>query len=248
MVRVARDRYADSAPLDLERYVAAPGSRTALAEASAARAWGLPVDDERVTVAVPHGCRRPCLPAEVRVRRTRDWDVVERDGLLVTDLGRTLLDVARQLPLHQALPVLDAGLRLGGEGLHLRGGAPGDLRVRAALALADARAESPLESLLRLTLTLAGLPPSDLQHTVRESGRFVARADLWYPGVVVEADGFEFHRSRADYRSDRRKGQAYGRLGLLVQRISWEDVVGAPDYVVNSVRETVGRRGRLQAG
>jgi hypothetical protein len=246
-VRVARDRYTDSAPLAVERFVAAPGSRTALAGASAARAWGLPVDDERVTVVVPHGCRRSVLPAGVEVRHTRDWDVVERDGVLVTDLGRTLLDIARTEPLDVAVPVLDAGLRLGAAAAGI-GGMPGDVRARRAFDLADPRAESPLESLLRLTLTLAGLPPADLQHTVREQGRFVARVDLWYPGVVVEADGFAFHRARADYRNDRRKGQTFGRLGLLVQRFSWENVVGMPDYTVASVRKTVERRGRFHAG
>lgn len=240
LIRVARDRFAEPGPVGLEEIVAAPGSGVALCGGSAARAWGLPWSGDSVSVLLPRGARRPSLSPAVCVRTTRHWAAVERDGVLVTDLPSTLRDVAAELPLQEAVPVLDAGLRAGVELNELleplAGAAPGRRRARRAIGLADGRAESPLESLLRLTLALAGLPPADLQHVIREDGRFAARVDLWYPGLVVEADGFEFHSRREEYRRDRRKGQVFARLGLLAMRFSWEDVMGGPDTTVASVR------------
>lgn len=81
--------------------------------------------------------------------------------------------------------------------------------------------------------------PDDIQHVVREHGRFVARVDLWYDGVVAEADGFAHHSNRRDYRADRRKGQAFARLGLLLLRFSWEDIQLAPDAVIATVRDVL---------
>lgn len=244
LVRVGHNRYDRPGPSDLEALVAARGSGIALRGLSAARAWGLPAPRGPVQVLVRRGCRRPALPAPAQLRTARQWHVLERDGVLVTDLSRTCADVAREHPLEVAVPLLDAALR---EGLdpsdvaaHARAGVTGSAEIARALRLADARSESPLESLLRVLLTVAGLPPSDLQHIIRDrDGQFVGRVDLWYPGVVVEADGFAFHSSREDYRRDRRKGVEYARLGLLVLRFSWEQVVGAPDEVVAAVRDAV---------
>ncbi|HVF21253.1 MAG TPA: DUF559 domain-containing protein [Mycobacteriales bacterium] len=55
--------------------------------------------------------------------------------------------------------------------------------------------------------------------------------------LIVEADGYEFHRSRASYRDDRRCGNAYTRAGWRFLRFSWEDVVDHPDEVVAHVRD-----------
>jgi very-short-patch-repair endonuclease len=99
--------------------------------------------------------------------------------------------------------------------------------------LADARAESVLESLARVALVLAGLTPR-VQEWI---GRF--RVDLLIGNVVIELDGFEHHSSRADYRSDRRRCNALTVKGYRVLRFSWEDVVATPERVVSIVREAV---------
>lgn len=253
LVRVGRDRYTAPGVVPArERLIAVPGTRTALSHGAAARAWGLPCDDPSSHVSVPHGARRRALPADVVVHQSRSWRAHVRDGVALTTLDQTLADVAMTAPIRTSLPVLDAGLRAGASPVAVERAigarAPGRRRALCALRLADPRAESPLESLLRLLLVEAGLPPDDVQHEVRETGRFVARVDLWYEGVIVEADGFEFHASRADYRRDRRKGQAFARLGLLVLRFSWEDVVHHPDAVVATVRRTLARAAACRVG
>lgn len=244
LVRVGHDRFDRPGPSDVETLIAAPGSGVALRGLSAARAWGLPAPRGPVEALVRRGCRRPALPASAELRTTRRWDVFERDGVLVTDLARTCADVAGEHPLEVVVPILDAALRVGLDPsdvtAHARAGVAGSAEIARALRHADVRAESPLESRLRVLLTVADLPPMDLQHIVRDrDAQFVGRVDLWYSGVVVEADGFAFHSSREDYRRDRQKGVEYARLGLLVLRFSWEQVVGAPDYVVAAVRDAV---------
>lgn len=246
--RVLRGAYAASPDPELAAIVRALAPGVALSHLTAARAWGLPVDDDSADhVLVRHGGHHRSLPTAVRVHQSRSWQVVEIERVPVTEPLRTVLDVARVEPRRFSLPILDAALAAGlvtdpalrNAAASARGLGAG--RVRSAVALADGRAESPLESMLRLILVEAGLPPDDLQHVVRERGRFVARVDMWYEGVIVEADGFEHHRARADYRADRRKGQAFARLGLLVLRFSWEDVVLHPDAVVRSVAAAVQR-------
>jgi very-short-patch-repair endonuclease len=95
---------------------------------------------------------------------------------------------------------------------------------------------------LRVLLVLAGLPPDQSQFVIRDQRlRFVARVDFVYLKVrlIVEVDGFEFHRERSDYRADRRKANAFSRLRWWLLRFTWEDVVMHPDYVVEAVRDMV---------
>lgn len=244
LVRVGYGSYVRAGvPSPLAAVVARPGRGAALFGVSAAAHRGLPAEDSLLHVVVEHGSRRRWVPDAVVVHQTRRWHAELLGGVAVTPLARTLADVARTVPLLESVPVLDAGLRSGVPRDHvlreLGAPAPGHGRARHALDRADGRAESPLESRLRLLLVEAGLPPDDVQHVIRERGRFVARVDLWYDGVVVEADGFDYHRGRDDYRGDRRKGQAFARLGLLLLRFSWEDVVHHPDAVVASVRSAL---------
>ena len=75
--------------------------------------------------------------------------------------------------------------------------------------------------------------------------RLVARVDFAWPecGVVVEVDGFDYHRERADYLSDRRKSNELTRLGYVLLRYGWEDVVLRPDHVIEEVRGMLSSRG-----
>lgn len=121
------------------------------------------------------------------------------DGIPVTCVARTLADVAKTQSRLTAVSAADAALHLGLctyediaaalAGIKRHRGAP---RARQALALADARAESPGESWTRLALTHAELPATELQIDVYdERGRFIGTADGGYPehGVLWEYDG-----------------------------------------------------------
>jgi hypothetical protein len=217
---------------------------------SAAALWGLELlrPPELCHVTVPRRSSKRVLPDTVVHRAdlgTRD--VVQRDGMRVTTVERTAVDLARLLPLPEGVALMDSALRLGvplGR-LQQRSAAargPGSRALGRAVALADPRSESFLESSCRAILAAAGLAPERTQLWVHgPGGRRLARVDFAWPSyrVVVELDGFAFHSGRERYRSDRRRINALGLAGWLVLRFSWEDVVGNPHAVVSAVRRAL---------
>jgi hypothetical protein len=115
-------------------------------------------------------------------------------------------------------------------------------RVDHALDLLEPRAESPMETRLRLLLSFAGLPRPAAQYVVRDDeGDFVARLDLAYPAerVAVEYDGaFHWDQRRAD---DRRR-DALRALGWTVLVVSGQDYYQSPESIIAKVRTSLARR------
>ncbi len=232
---------------------AAIALRAVVSHDSAATLWGLELAHlPSQCVTVPRNRSRGSFPG-VTVRRADLAETAVRDGLRVTSALQTVLDCAATLTLAQAVVVADSALRAGlvtsdelrSAAARARG--PGAPAVRRVVALADDRCGSVLESLLRVLLTEAGLAPTCSQWTVRDAeGRFVARVDFAYPGarLLVEADGFEFHSERADYRQDRRRANAYALADWSLLRFSWEDVTLDPDYVVATVQAELAKVAR----
>jgi hypothetical protein len=134
---------------------------------------------------------RAPLPAE---------DVTVIRGVRCTTPLRTAYDLARGSDLREAVVAVDALLHarlITVESLAefaAQRGWPDGARVSRVLELADAGAESPQESRLRLILVLdAGLPKPTTQFEVwTEDGVFVARLDLAYllpRRLGIEYDG-----------------------------------------------------------
>ena len=71
------------------------------------------------------------------------------------------------------------------------------------------------------------------QLPIHARGRFLGRPDLVDEslGIVLEADSFEWHGSRAALRSDARRYNAFVVNGWLVLRFAWEDVMFHADEV-----------------
>ena len=111
-----------------------------------------------------------------------------------------------------------------------------------AANLADARAESPLETLGRLRILASGLPAPELQVEIRDARGFVARVDAWYEeaAVAVEFDGLITYEAPRDGRSparalwqEKRREDAPRDLDIRVLRVvradlgpAWERVGG----------------------
>jgi hypothetical protein len=171
--------------------------------------------DAPAEVVVPTNARHH---PGVRVRRfvVADSDIAVVDGCRVTSATRTAWDLARRLPLVEAVVAVDALARAGRfEPEELLGrveqapGARGCRRVPEIAALSDPRAESPSETRLRVALVRAGLPPV-VQHVINdEHGFALARVDLAYPDakLAVEYDGADHlerrHEERDRYRDAR---------------------------------------------
>jgi hypothetical protein len=194
--------------------LAVPGA--CISGRSAAVLWGVPLAgaDDDVELTVPSGCRAGSVRGiQLSRRRLADDDVVVQDGVRVTTVLRTAIDVARTEPIEEAVVALDqivrAGLvtleRLRHAAAGLRG--PGCRVVRRAAELADGLAESPQETRVRLVVLGSPLPAPVAQYTIRAAdGRFLARGDFAWPDakVVLEYDGI-WHGQPQQVARDRRR-------------------------------------------
>jgi len=173
-------------------------------------------------------------------------ETVERLGFRLTTPQRTCRDLAVTLPPPALLAVTDQLLAhwcaVGAlqDQLRLRPSGRGAAGARAVLPVADPRAESPMESVLRWLLHAAGVPAPELQHVIRTvSGEF--RADFAWPElkVLVEFDG-AVHREGGVFVRDLRRQNALVAAGWTVLRFSGADVLGRPEEVVAQILRALG--------
>ncbi|HEX7188239.1 MAG TPA: hypothetical protein VF423_08450 [Actinomycetes bacterium] len=181
-------------------------------------------------------------------------DVVELGGLRVTSPVRTAVDIARLLARPDALATLDVFVGLPGVGraglaelVEQFAGYRGVAQARELVALADARAESPMESRARLRAHDAGFPPFEPQVEVFDGGRFVARLDLGRrtERKALEYDGDVAHGTRRQQLHDRRRRQDVERCGWQVAVVTGEHVNGRGLAFENGVAELLGVGFRL---
>jgi very-short-patch-repair endonuclease len=109
--------------------------------------------------------------------------------------------------------------------------------LRAALELCDPRAESPMESRIRIALHRYRLPAPKVQHPV---GPY--RLDLAYPAVrlAIEYDGRD-HREPGRAIRDLRREAHLARCGWDVLRLRAASVHDARETAIRVHRELVGR-------
>ncbi|MER7250141.1 hypothetical protein [Kribbella sp. NPDC000426] len=227
-----------------------PGS--VVSHFSAARLAGLRVwTDARRSSAVPidatwltwpptamRNQRRP----DVVVRRPGlpPGDVSHHDQLSVTSLARTVVDLARELPVREAIVTVDHALFLGTPVTELQAVVarqqrwPGSLNARAAIDFGDARSESVLESLARRAFAAAGLPAPELQVQFFDGfGWMPERVDFYWPRfrTVAEADGLAKYEAdtpaerRRRMRRSHRRDQRLADRGVELVHFGWEDAV-----------------------
>jgi very-short-patch-repair endonuclease len=215
------------------------------------------------TAAWLHGLDLPpCDPVEVTLPRLattsrRTGLSVKRSNLIADDIAevhdlratsrvRTVADLARRLPLVDAVAVLDMALHRRlvlmqelTEWIGCHRGYHGLRRLRAAADLADAAAESPMETRLRILLISNGLPKPSLQVSLYdETGAFIARPDLYYSGVrlAIEYDGAT-HRVRL--AADDRRQNRLLEAGYRLLRFTAGDIIRTPASVVGQVERAL---------
>jgi very-short-patch-repair endonuclease len=118
---------------------------------------------------------------------------------------------------------------------HRHLGARGNGELADVLRLSDGRAESPMESRMRMALVLGGLPPA-VQHPVVVAGcRY--RLDLAYPEyrLGVEYDGAD-HRTQRRARLDLIREAALTAAGWRIRRFDADTVLFRPDWIAAAVR------------
>lgn len=188
----------------LRAKAAATGHRdgTVLSHVSALALHGLPVydlDASRVTTTRQRsgsgtraGDFAVCHSAHL------DGAITEVDGIPVTTVARTVVDVARQRRFSGALCAADAALKTGlcsladlRDELDAAARRSGIAHARAVIDFADGQAESVLESISRLAVHRLRLPAPELQVELKLSSGRVARVDLFWKefNLVGECDG-----------------------------------------------------------
>ncbi len=164
-------------------------------------------------------------------------------GVPITSRARTVVDLGR-LGVADGLVAADAALAGGvvtrGEldaALDRCGGWPGVRGARRAIELADAKAESPLESITRLCVVDGGLPVPQLQVVIRD-GAWWCRVDMLWEAerVVLEADGIGKYRTSADLHAEKRREARLQRLGFEIVRVMWDEVINDPAGLVARIR------------
>jgi hypothetical protein len=241
----------------------AHGPQSFLVASTALRAFGvagLVGHETAIEIAVPEGVSvrkrqttstqytTPDGP-EILVRQlvVPSGQVVAHDGLRVRAIVPSLADVGLNASRPVGLSLLDSALHQGlitpsdlGKIERLGRARRGAVKLRALLGLADGRAESPLESRVRLDCIDGHLPPQQLQYPIRdEYGNLIAIGDFaWLSRrrpLIGEADGADVHAlPQAVYR-DRLRGNALTARGCDTIRFTWADAV-QPGRIVAAVR------------
>jgi hypothetical protein len=240
---------------DRERHLArvVAASRQAVegfivAGVSAAAVWGMPVlgpFPHEVTALDRHrgggrsepGVRRVTVGAETARS-------VEIEGMAVTDLPRTALDVARTVPFRDAVGSVDWALwrrnpralthdMLRSELVRM---APrvGRRHLERVVEFSTDLSDSFGESVARAVIHEAGFAPPELQYALRDADGLMF-ADYAWPSarILVEFDGeSKFTDPRfggtdplAKLREQRRREARLRHLGWTIVRLEWADVV-----------------------
>ena len=145
-------------------------------------------------------------------RMMPDSDITELEGVPVTTLLRTACDLGRLLWRERAFAALDAFLHAGVDkddlllSVERFRGMRGVCQLRAFAPLADGRADSPPESIMRLRWLDTGLPAPEPQVPVDGPGT-TWFLDLGLEGLyyAMEYDGEEFHSRECDVEHDRER-------------------------------------------
>lgn len=200
---------------------------------SAAVLHGLPVLKRRLDRVMVtrrgHGKATPWL--QVRRSALSDGEIVTRYGIRMTDVQRTIRDLAEYVEPQELLAAADMARR---QGVALDGLTSGMRNVRAlrwVVEQATDRAESYAESWSRALLLEYNLPFPWQQVTVYdEHGTQLARTDFGSPaGVLGEVDGDQKYgrllkpgqTARQAVIAEKRRENALRDLGWEIVRWDW---------------------------
>lgn len=202
-----------------------------------------PIEPCGPTLLVDRGRRH--APEGVVWHRLDDLDpshVEEVDGLKVTTVARTVVDLASvlrrgrfELVVEDALvrkrvTVADAGHVLGQV---RRRGKPGVLLAEQTLDLlgpGEGLSRSELQKLLDDVLDLAGLPEPQREHPLPSVQGLVGFVDCCYPEArwIIEGDGRKWHERRRNMAKDAERDLEAARCGYQTTRRMWEHLKSDP--------------------
>lgn len=212
--------------------VLACGPGALLSHRSAAELWGLGPSPRRIEVTAPRSRRGRAGIVVHRSRSVQAPDVAVEDGIPITSVARTLIDLADVLPerrladaVHEAevrrlfdLTSVEAALgRLAGRRrhAHLR-------RVLAAYSPGAGLTRSEAERRFLELCASGGLPAPEMNVSIHglEVDFLWRAADL-----AVEVDGAASHHTRRAFHDDRRRDRLLAARSIQVVRVTWRDLL-----------------------
>ncbi|SCF08971.1 Protein of unknown function [Micromonospora chaiyaphumensis] len=207
-----------------------------------------------VHVSVPPDRPRPQRPADpdlvVHQLALCPADVATAAGVPATTPVRTVADVILRADRYPAVCVVDSALNRGlidESDLSLVAALiarrRGAVAARRSLAESDGRAQSPLETRVRLRCVDGGVPPDTLQLEVRDDdGYLLGIGDLAWRGarIIAEADGQTPHQTPQAVYEDRVRQNRLANPGWTVLRFTWPDTL-RPDYIPQTIARALRR-------
>lgn len=202
------------------------------------------------------------LPSSATRRQVRGLALSWRDcppafrtdsgGLAAVSTVFAVQEALRRWDREHAVSVLDSALQrqvLAPAALARLRCSPLSPERRAWIDLADRRAESPLETRARLFLGDRGLVGFVPQVTIWLRGHGNVRVDFLRDHLVLETAGRSVHDAATPAARDRRRQEALEAAGFVVVRLTWWDIVHAPDETVRRILRgmaTAAARGQLR--
>jgi predicted transcriptional regulator of viral defense system len=224
--------------------VLACGSKASLSFFSSLRKWTLRGGGTyRIDVTAP----RSIKPKKgIRLHRPRSLDVVETtqlDGIPIATVAQTLLDVAAPAYrlnmgklLHEAIVLELFDLNGISRVLARSPRAPGARRLAEALTEEVPFTRSDLEEAALALFRSYSLPKPDSNAWIWDGEKLVEVDFVWREfGLIVEVDGWRYHRSRWRRRQDAAKTAALEAQGWTVLRFSEFAVAGTPAQMAATV-------------
>jgi hypothetical protein len=212
--------------------VLACGPGAVLSHRSAAAHWGLLNTDQAgidvTTARGRHGA------TGIRLHRSRSLDAQDtttHEGIPITTVHRTLLDLAATARPHQLERALAQAMYLelydqrAIDGVIARSNGH---RGTGALARATARpvqvTKSAWEVRMLGLVRRAGLPEPICNKPLHAPDHGECKPDFHWPAhdLIVETDGWEGHKTLAAFRDDRAKDAALTAAGHRVVRFTWD--------------------------
>ena len=210
--------------------VLAAGPGAVLSHRSAAHLWGLiRRSPSLVDVTTPRAPRNVRGVAVHRTRRLTQEETTSHRGIPTTTVARTLTDFADRATTSEVRRVRhQAEIAYGITPSPING-------RRGAARLKDEpdRSRSKLErAFLRLCEERSLPPPENNAHVNGIEVDFLWRDQR----VVVEVDGWEYHRTRHAFETDRARDQALARTGHRVLRFTHRQLQSDAAGVARTVR------------
>lgn len=225
------------------------GRRAALSDRTGVELWRLTRQNPSGVIHVTLAARssRPRHGVKIHLVSALDArDIRTKDNLRVTSPARSIIDFATEAPSNELLHVIGEAVAQDLASEHeLRNALtrvpanhPGAAIVKAILLDEPdlIRTRSPAERHV-LPLVIA----ADLPHPLVNAWIEGELVDLSWPEhkLIVEVDGYQFHKSRQAFENDRRRDAKLIAAGYRVIRVTWRQLTEQSHLVIARIAQAL---------